>query len=179
MVLELHLDDGELARELQQFTEQLRSMTEKLRLTVVQEESGPEVPWVSVCRGDGSPTGLAFHGVPGGHEFTSFVLGIYYGSGAGQPLEPELLERIRAIEKPADMKILVTLGCNMCPELVTGAQRIALEQENITAHVYDIGRFPELRQRYNVMSVPCLVLPGDRVSFGKKSIPQLVDLLTE
>jgi thioredoxin reductase (NADPH) len=34
--------------------------------------------------------GLAFHGVPGGHEFTSFVLGMYNASGPGQAMDEDI-----------------------------------------------------------------------------------------
>ena len=74
--------------------------------------------------------------------------------------------------------MLVSLSCTMCPELVTAAQRIAAENGKISAQVYDINHFPDLRERYNVMSVPCLVLDdGKKVSFGKKNIRQLLELL--
>ena len=66
----------------------------------------------------------------------------------------------------------------MCPELVTAAQRIAAENPNVTAQVYDLNHFPAIRDKYNVMSVPCLVVgDGDVVSFGKKNIRQLLELL--
>ena len=43
---------------------------------------------------------------------------------------------------------------------------------------YDLNHFPALRDRYQVMSVPCLVVNhGQQVVFGKKSLPQLLDLL--
>ena len=76
------------------------------------------------------------------------------------------------------MKVLVSLSCTMCPELVTAAQRIAAENENITAQVYDLTHFPALRERYNVMSVPCLVInDGEKITFGKKNIRQLLEAL--
>ena len=66
----------------------------------------------------------------------------------------------------------------MCPELVTAAQRIAAENPDVTAEVYDLNHFPELRNRYKVMSVPCLVVnEGETISFGKKNIRQLAELL--
>ena len=76
------------------------------------------------------------------------------------------------------MKILVSLSCTMCPELVTSAQRIASLSEYVTAEVYDLNHFPELRERYKVMSVPCLVLNDEDVSFGKKNIPQLLERIS-
>ncbi len=179
LVLELTLDHRPVSREAHRFAIDLADLSPMLSVTVAQEDATTEVaPCISLCRGDGTQTGLAFHGIPGGHEFTSFVLGIYNAAGPGQPLDPALLARIRAIAEPLDLKILVTLSCSMCPDLVIGAQRLAAENPHITAHVYDIQHFPELRKRYRVMSVPCLVVGDDRVSFGKKSLEQLLQLLT-
>ena len=75
------------------------------------------------------------------------------------------------------MKILVTLSCTMCPDLVVAAQRIAAENQNVTAHVYDIRHFEEIKDRYNIMSVPCLVVNNEQVLFGKKNIQQILALL--
>ena len=75
------------------------------------------------------------------------------------------------------MKILVTLSCTMCPDLVKAAQRIAAENPLVSAEVFDIHHFEELKKRYNVMSVPCLVIDDETVSFGKKNIQQVLDLL--
>jgi thioredoxin reductase (NADPH) len=132
---------------------------------------------VEVCLADGRPTGLAFHGVPSGHEFTSFVLGLYNAAGPGQTIDEDTRKRIMAIQKPIEMKILVTLSCTMCPDLVKAAQRIAAENPLVTAHVYDIHHFEEIKKRFHVMSVPCLVIGDETVSFGKKNIHQILDLL--
>ena len=35
----------------------------------------------------------------------------------------------------------------------------------------------DLRKQYNIMSVPCLVINETEVSFGKKNINQLLDIL--
>lgn len=50
---------------------------------------------MKICRADGSETGVAFHGVPGGHEFTSFVLGLYNLAGPGQRLDDQTKALIR------------------------------------------------------------------------------------
>ena len=65
----------------------------------------------------------------------------------------------------------------MCPDLVVAAQKIAAENPNVTAHVYDIRHFENLKNQYNVMSVPCMVINDDKVSFGKKNISQILELL--
>lgn len=175
LVLKLSLDDRSVSAELRSYMEELAKLTDKLQVEL--EDNGADAPCVRICKTDGTWTGLAFHGVPGGHEFTSFVLGLYNAAGPGQPLDTDVRTAIAALEK-REVKVLVSLSCTMCPELVTAAQRIAAENEKITAEVYDISHFPALREKYNVMSVPCLVVDdGAVVTFGKKNIRQLLDVL--
>ena len=179
LILRLFLDETPLSAELRQYMDELAAQSGKLSVEVGDPASADHLPCVRVCRADGDWTGLAFHGVPGGHEFTSFVLGLYNAAGPGQALDEESRAAIQAIQKQTDLQILVSLSCTMCPELVTAAQRIAAENPNITAQVYDLNHFPDLREKYQVMSVPCLVVnSGEQVSFGKKSIRQLLELLT-
>ena len=185
LILELYLDDTPLSLELKNYAEELGSLTEKIQLKTIRlsdTDSAPvkaeDLPCVRVCREDGEWSGLAFHGVPGGHEFTSFVLGLYNTAGPGQPLDEKTLADVRKISGTVNMKILVSLFCTMCPELVTAAQRIAAENPFVTAEVYDLNHFPALKDRYQVMSVPCLVInDGEKVVFGKKNVGQLVELI--
>ncbi|MBT1172640.1 FAD-dependent oxidoreductase [Bifidobacterium sp. MA2] len=125
-------------------------------------------------------TGLAFHGVPSGHEFNSFVLGLYNAAGPGQPIDDDLKSRAEAIDVPTDVMILVSLTCTMCPETVLASQRIASLNPAVRAEAYDISHFPELKDQYGAMSVPCIVIDRggeQKVEFGKKSIPQMLALL--
>lgn len=180
LILKLYLDERPVSAELRQYMEVLSALTDKLALEAEANAAREDdLPCVRILKADGTQTGLAFHGVPGGHEFTSFVLGIYNASGSGQTLEPETLNAIRAIAGKVDMKILVSLSCTMCPELVTAAQKIAAENEMVSAEVYDLNHFPSLKEKYNVMSVPCLVINNSQVSFGKKNIKQLLELISK
>ena len=178
LLLKLHLDDRPVSAELEQFITALAALSNKLTVTVEERKgNSQELPFVSICRNDGTQTGLAFHGVPSGHEFTSFVLGLYNAAGPGQALDEVTRKQIAAINNTTELKILVTLSCTMCPDLVAAAQRIAAENPNVTADVYDIRHFEHLKNQYRVMSVPCLVVNHDRVFFGKKSMDQILALL--
>ena len=177
LVLELTLNDAPVSQELAGYMEALCALTDKLTLT--KTGTDPDAPCVRVCRADGSWTGLSFHGVPGGHEFTSFVLGLYNAAGPGQALDAQTEAALQAIDRPTELQVLVSLSCTMCPELVTAAQRMAAANPHITAQAYDLNHFPALRDKYHVMSVPCLVVDqGKQVTFGKKNIQQLLDLLS-
>ena len=178
LLLKLYLDDRPVSAELEAFITALGELSNKLTVEVVdRQEKEACAPCVKICLVDGTETGLAFHGVPSGHEFTSFILGLYNAAGPGQAIDEDAKQQIASIAKPTDMKILVTLSCTMCPDLVVAAQRIAAENPNISAHVYDIHHFEDLKNLYHVMSVPCLVVNDDKVHFGKKNLSQLIDLL--
>ena len=178
LLLKLSLDDRPVSAELEQFITALTALSDKLAVSIGERNAvSQEAPCVTVCKADGTQTGLAFHGVPSGHEFTSFVLGLYNAAGPGQALDDSTRQQIASITKSAEVKILVTLSCTMCPDLVAATQRIAAENPKVTAHVYDIRHFENLKNQYKVMSVPCLVINNNQVFFGKKSIHQIIELL--
>jgi thioredoxin reductase (NADPH) len=179
LVLRLSLDERPVSEELRHYMEELAAMTDKLRLEILPASSGEDPPRAGLYLEDGTYRGIAFHGVPGGHEFNSFVVGLYNAAGPGQALDAEVAEALRAVRGPVSMKILVSLSCTMCPELVMAAQRMAAENPRITAEAYDLNHFPELRERYQVMSVPCLVINDRIVSFGKKNIREILALLAQ
>lgn len=197
VTLALELDDTPLSTELQGFIDALVALSGgKLKSTVVDDEYKKDdtgravfdvehvLPAARPCVRmvvDSEPTGLAFHGVPSGHEFNSFVLGLYNVAGPGQPLGDDLIERVKSIASPLDIMILVSLTCTMCPETVLASQRIASLNPAVRAEAYDVAHFPELRDQYGAMSVPCIVITRadgtQRVEFGKKSIPQMFELI--
>ena len=178
LLLRLRLDSRPVSAELERMMTALVSLSDRLELEVSDRQAEASLaPCVEVCLADGTSTGLGFHGVPGGHEFTSFVLGLYNAAGPGQPLDQAALEQIAAITSKTDMKILVTLSCTMCPDLVVAAQRIAAANPNVTAHVYDIRHFENLKDQYKVMSVPCMVVNDRDVFFGKKNMQQVLELI--
>lgn len=178
LLLKLYLDKRPISAELESFISALVAISDKLELEVCDRQAQETfAPCVEVCLADGTPTGLAFHGVPSGHEFTSFVLGLYNAAGPGQAIDEDTKRQIEAITEAVDVKILVTLSCTMCPDLVVATQRIAAENPNVTAHVYDIRHFEDLKNQYNIMSVPCMVVNDQDVVFGKKTMQQVLELI--
>lgn len=195
--LALDLDGSQVSKELEAFVDELVGLSDgKLTVRVdsrTDEDSKdydpssdlPDArPSVRICRlddqGVSQPTGLAFHGVPSGHEFNSFVLALYNAAGPGQQVDQPTSDRIDAIKDRVDVMMLVSLTCTMCPTTVLSAQRVAAQNGKVRAEAYDLARFPELKDQYQVMSVPCIVIRKDgqeTVEFGKKSVPEMLDLI--
>lgn len=182
LCLEVYSDTRPISQSLEKAMQEIAELSPKFTYANVPADQEGEVPLaerpcVRILAADGSFTGLAFHGLPGGHEFQSFVLGLYNAAGPGQALSEDLVQEIKQL-KAAKMQILVSLTCTQCPDLVVAAQRIASLNPEITADIYDVAHFADLKETYDVMSVPCLVFnDGAKVDFGKKSVDQLLDIL--
>jgi thioredoxin reductase (NADPH) len=134
-------------------------------------------PALAILKNDGTFTGITYHGVPGGHEFNSFILALYNTAGPGQQVEPRIMNKIKEINHPVNIKVCVSLSCTMCPELVTATQYIAAHNPKISAAMLDLSHFPDIKNRYNIMSVPAMIINDEKVVFGKKDISQVLDLL--
>lgn len=195
LILKLELDDSPVSGELRTFIDELVSLSDGLLSTQVENASGVQDfdpagdlpgarPCVRICRvgadGEAEEAGLAFHGVPSGHEFNSFVLALYNVAGPGQQVDQATSDRIDAINDQVDIMMLVSLTCTMCPTTVLSAQRVASQNGKVRAEAYDLSHFPTLKDQYQVMSVPCIVIRKggqETVEFGKKSVPEMLDLI--
>lgn len=173
------LDDSNLAAEMRGFLGEFTDMTDKV--TWKQGEGNPPeemiYPAMEILYENGESSGLVFHGVPGGHEFNSFVIALYNVAGPGQGIDEVTKKEIAAISEKVNIKILVSLSCTMCPETVMSSQKIASLNENVTAEMFDLTHFPALKTKYNVMSVPCIVVNDEKISFGKKNIQDMMEII--
>lgn len=172
--------------ELKAFLEEIAELTDKLTLEVYSKGEDPQVeeklnidkfPVVSFAGSNGEYKRVKFHGVPGGHELNSFILAIYNMAGPGQDLTEKSRKKIGAIQKKKNVKVAVSLSCHLCPDVVVAAQRIAIENENVEAEMVDISDFKEIRSKFNIMSVPAIIIDDSEIHFGAKSLDSIADLL--
>lgn len=204
VTIRAELDDSPLAGEMSGFLGELEGMTDRLiciRETISQaekekREAGGEIfPAFRLYREDKSGGNVLFHGVPGGHEFNSFVIALYNMAGPGQPIDEGLKERILSLQPSGEkvdpsgensaqsakinIKVIVSLSCTMCPEVVMASQRIASLNDQVTAEMIDLRHYSEFKKKYKIMSVPCMVINDEKVYFGKKNLEEAVRLLEE
>jgi len=175
------LDESAFSGEIKGFLNELVSITDKVVWTeqVPEDAVKPEyLPAMEVLDSTGKSSGIYFHGVPGGHEFNSFIIALYNVAGAGQELDHQTQKKIVALSEKTNIKILVSLTCTMCPDSVMAAQRIAAISDQVTAEMFDLSHYPELKEKYNVMSVPCIVINDKTTVFGKKNVEELLALLS-
>lgn len=173
------LGEDEVSREVEVFLKEFSEMTDKVFWEKAEGDRPEYLPSMEIIKADGTPSGMVFHGVPGGHEINSFVIGLYNAAGPGTAVTQEEKERIGRISRQTDIEIMVSLSCTMCPELVMAAQKIAALSDRVRAEVYDLSHYPELKEKYQIMSVPCMVVNKEQVFFGKKNVGELLDILED
>ncbi len=176
LLLKVHSDESALAAEIVGFVTEVSELSDLLRYEMAEDE-GEYPPCIELCHDDGSSSGIRFHAVPGGHEINSFVIALYNLAATGKPIDAQVEEKIKKLNKPLDIKVLVSLSCTMCPELVMATQRVAGLSASVTASMLDLAHFPKLKDKYQVMSVPCMIINDEHSFFGKKSLAEVVDLL--
>ncbi|HIT89961.1 MAG TPA: FAD-dependent oxidoreductase [Candidatus Merdenecus merdavium] len=181
VVLKGYIDDSPISKEVKGFLDEVKELTDKVRVELIhkseKEEASIEYPSIAFYNEEDEYLGVQLHGVPGGHEFNSFIVAMYNAAGPGQPIDEGILKRIKEIDKKTNIKVVISLSCTMCPDVVMGSSRIALENDQVEMEMYDMAHFPEIREKYQIKSVPCMIINDEEVHFGKKKIDDIVELL--
>ncbi len=175
LTLEIHPDVRAVSQKLKEFAGALAQISGNISVRVAENPSGQCLPCVRVTGESGCFT---FHGVPAGHELLTFAESLQIASGAGEAVSPETAGRLAAVRSPVMIQVLVTASCSRCPELVLAAITAACINPLITADIYDVLLFPALREKYGVMSVPFLIINGEKAGAGRKSLAELTELIT-
>ena len=164
----------------------MESLGEKLHVEIYKKNENPKIeeminadklPVVALLDKDKNYSGVKFHGVPGGHELNSFILAIYNLAGPGQAIDENLLKEIKSFDKKTNIKVVVSLSCTLCPDVVVASQRLAMENKNIEAEMIELSLFEDIKKKYRIMSVPAIIVNDDKVHFGVKKVNEILDLI--
>lgn len=107
---------------------------------------------------------VRFTGIPSGHEFRTLLDTIVRISTGKTDMNDEVKKMLGGIKKPVELKIFVTPMCPYCAPAVATAHQFAMENEHVTSTMFEAMEFPELAEKYAVMSVPKIVI-NEKFSF--------------
>ena len=164
----------------------MASLGDKLNVEIYKKSENPEMeakinadklPVVALLDKDKKYSGVKFHGVPGGHELNSFILAIYNLAGPGQAIDEDVLKEIKSIDKKTNLKVVVSLSCTLCPDVVVASQRIAMENENVETEMVELSLFEDIKKKYRIMSVPAIIVNDEKIHFGAKKMNEIVNLI--
>lgn len=137
------------------------------------------VPSIVLLDKDEKNHGVRYNGIPAGHEINSMITGLMEVSGVGEELPESFKERLDKVDKKSNIKVFVTLGCPHCPGAVSKAHKLALENEFIDAEMVECQTFPELANKYNVSSVPKIVVNDTVELVGNQPIEEFLKALEQ
>ncbi|MDD7391592.1 MAG: FAD-dependent oxidoreductase [Fusobacterium gastrosuis] len=137
-------------------------------------------PTITILNKNGEYSGLKYSSIPSGHELNSFILGMYNVAGPGQKVSnEESLAKIAKIDNPINIKIGISLSCTKCPKTVQSAQRIATLNKNVEMEMINIFTFQDFKNRYDIMSVPAVVINDKHIYFGEKNIEDILEIINK
>ena len=173
-------------KDTRQFLEEVASLSGKLDLIVhdfvldnekAEKYAVDKIPAIVILDKDYADTGIKFYGLPGGYEINSFLGSLLEVSGRKDAMPADIAQRIGKIDKDIHIQVFVTLTCPYCPSAVATAHRLALESKKIRADMIDTAAFPPLSNRYQVMSVPKIVINESHFLEGAVPVTEFLNLI--
>ena len=128
---------------------------------------------------DQQSSGILFSGVPGGHEFNSFVLALLQAGGSPIKLDDSLQAQIKSINEDLMFESFISLDCHVCPDVVQTLNQIALLNPRISHEMIDGGLHPKLVNERNIQGVPTVFLNKKPFSSGQINAAQIIEKLVE
>ena len=180
------LNDSDKSKELDSFLQEVDAISNNVNYTkktfgedkALEETAGIARPTSFTLLKGGKKTGINFYGIPGGHEFNSFILAILGLAGLGKKLEGEQLEKVASVKKPLNIETFVSLSCTHCPEVVQALNLISVNNENITTSMVDSAVYFDEAKEKDIQAVPVVFINGKVSSVGEQTLEQLITTIT-
>jgi len=156
-----------------QMVEELSRLSSKIRLRVYEfsQETQAAARWgvdhipASVIHtADGRQ--FKYYGVPLGHQFVAFVEGIVDLSRGELALSKDATKLLSRLNKDVHVQVLVAPNCTYSPYVARVLQQMAINSPHVKTDIMDIGEFPRLAERFNIRSVPTVIVDGRLVLVG-------------
>lgn len=184
--------------ELGEMLREVASASDKIRVEWLRDAKS-DAPWFEVVgsregsdANAGGSSRVAFRGVPGGHEFSSFVLAILNADGKGKLPDAGIAARIRALQGPVRLRTYVSLSCENCPEVVQALNVMATLHPDFQHETVDGAVAQDEVTALGIQGVPSVVkvdgvsggenarsTGGELVHSGKSQLIDLLGMLEE
>lgn len=166
------VDDSEKSRELQSLLNDIAEQSDKITL---RESDDPTARKPSFALNRvGSDMGVAFAGLPMGHEFTSLVLALLQVGGHPSKADPEVLEQVRNLPGEYIFETYISLTCQNCPDVVQALNLMAVLNPRIRHVMIDGALFQDEVNERQIMAVPTVYLNGQVFGQGRMTLEEIV-----
>ncbi|MCP1308534.1 alkyl hydroperoxide reductase subunit F [Paenibacillus tyrfis] len=162
-----------VSHEMLELVDEIASLSSKI---TVERTELSRTPSFHVNRA-GEDTGIAFAGIPLGHEFTSLVLALLQASGRPPKVEQHLIDQIKNIRGEYRFETYVSLSCHNCPDVVQALNVMSVLNPGISHTMIDGAAYKAEVESKNVMAVPSVYLNGEFFGSGRMSLEEILTKL--
>ncbi|MBU7318876.1 alkyl hydroperoxide reductase subunit F [Paenibacillus oleatilyticus] len=159
-----------VSHEMLELVDEIASLSSKI---TVERTELSRTPSFHVNRA-GEETGIAFAGIPLGHEFTSLVLALLQASGRPPKVEQHLIDQIKNIRGEYRFETYVSLSCHNCPDVVQALNVMSVLNPGISHTMIDGAAYKAEVESKDVMAVPSVYLNGEFFGSGRMSLEEIL-----
>ncbi|NEN81705.1 alkyl hydroperoxide reductase subunit F [Paenibacillus elgii] len=159
-----------VSHEMLELVDEIASLSSKI---TVERTELSRTPSFHVNRA-GEDTGIAFAGIPLGHEFTSLVLALLQASGRPPKVEQHLIDQIKNIRGEYRFETYVSLSCHNCPDVVQALNVMSVLNPGISHTMIDGAAYKAEVESKDVMAVPSVYLNGEFFGSGRMSLEEIL-----
>ncbi|RJE71123.1 alkyl hydroperoxide reductase subunit F [Pseudoalteromonas sp. MSK9-3] len=167
------LDDSNKSKEIQTLADDLASLSEHISIKHATQ-ANTRKPSMAVCSPD-KHTHIEFAGVPMGHEFTSLVLALLQTGGHPAKASEDEISQIKALDKPLNFEVYISLSCQTCPQVVQALNLMAATNPNVRSTMIDGALFQDEVNERNILAVPAVYLNGELFSQGAVTLSDILN----
>ena len=101
---------------------------------------------------------IRYYGAPLGNELPTLLEAIHMAASGQTVLSEQNRARLKTLAAPVTLQVFFTPSCVYCPQMISLANRAAIESPLVSTVAIDATEFPDLVRRYNVNGVPKTVI---------------------
>ncbi|RXT03575.1 alkyl hydroperoxide reductase subunit F [Ammoniphilus sp. CFH 90114] len=170
VVLKVSAGSDDVSRDMLALIDELTSMSSKI---TVEKASLSRTPSFGVNR-VGEDTGVAFAGIPLGHEFTSLVLALLQVSGRPPKVEQSVIDQVKNLRGDYHFESYISLSCHNCPDVVQALNVMSILNPTISHTMIDGAVFKDEAESKDVMAVPSVYLNGEFFGSGRMTLEEIL-----
>ena len=171
IVLGVNADDSENGKKVRELVDEIASMSSQISTVERSDIKGPGF----TVEKTGEVEGVAFAGLPLGHEFTSLVMALLQVSGRPPKIEDKVANRIKGIDQKLHFESYVSLSCHNCPDVVQALNIMSVLNENISHTMIEGGMFQDEVESRSVMAVPTVFLNNEEFGSGRMTLEDVLN----
>jgi glutaredoxin-like protein len=154
--------EGQFTNEIKQLLSEISEINSKVKISfhnVGDEKSkyydineGPVLKILSKhLKGD-----FRFYGIPSGYEFATLLYILNVASNG--EINGPLVDVSKKINNDIKLEVFLSPTCPHCPSSAIVAFKLAMLNEKVKAHVYEVMEFPQKAQKYKVSGIPKTII---------------------